>query len=156
MENKIVNLSVIEIQEYINIKYPLIMIDRITEIIPGKSAEGYKNLTMNEWFFPPHFPDNPIMPGLLQIEALTQMIMMTFLTLPEYRSKNPLLLGVDGVKFFKQVVPGDRLDIKAGLKSFRRGIAMGWGIGLVNGEMVCKCEYTGAIPDILGSFSPRK
>jgi 3-hydroxyacyl-[acyl-carrier-protein] dehydratase len=155
MDNKLTNLDILEIQKYLRIRYPLIMIDRVEEVIPGKTARGYKNITINEWFFPPHFPDNPMMPGIFQIEALGQMICMIFLTLPNLKGKLTTSLSVNA-KYIKPIVPGDRLNIEAELKSFRLGIAKGMAIGLVNHAIVCECEYTTAVPDIMAQYSPNR
>ncbi|GHV15678.1 3-hydroxyacyl-[acyl-carrier-protein] dehydratase FabZ [Spirochaetia bacterium] len=149
------SLDINQIQQYQKNRSPYLLIDRITELFPGKYAKGYKNLTMTEWFFPPHYPDNPMMPGLLQIEALNQMIGMCILTLPEYRGMALISLGVDHAEFIKPVVPGDRLDIEAELTYLRRGIGKGKASGFVNRILVCKTEYITSIPEVLKQFSPK-
>ena len=81
------SLSCIELQEYQPNRYPFLMIDHVDEVIPGVSAKGYKNLTLNEWYFPIHFTGAPNMPGALQLEALAQMLTVAITTLPGLKGK---------------------------------------------------------------------
>lgn len=122
-----------EIQKYQQNRYPLLFVDRITEAVPGEYAKGFKNFTYNEWFFPAHFEDEPNVPGFVQIEALTQVFLMTFLTIPEYKGKKTGYVSAKNIRFRKKIVPGDRLDVEATLKSFRRGLARGMAVGSVGG-----------------------
>ena len=151
---KIFNLNAYEIQQYQQNRYPLLFVDEIVEAVPGESAKGYKNFTYNEWFFPAHFEDEPVVPGFVQIEALTQVFLMSFLTIPEYKGKKTGFIQVNN-RFFKKIVPGNRLDIEAELKSFKRGLAKGISTGYVNGELACKAELEIAIPDIMVQFRPK-
>ena len=82
MEEQGFSLNGIELQKYQPNRYPFLMIDYVTEVIPGKSAKGYKNLTNNEWYFPHHFEGHPNMPGALQLEAMAQMLTVAITTLP--------------------------------------------------------------------------
>lgn len=150
------SLSAIEIQRYQQNRYPYLLVDRITEVIPGKSAKGYKNLTQNEWYFPCHFVDHPNMPGMLQIESLAQVFIMTFLTIPEHKGKMTNFIEANNVKFKKKVLPGDRLDIETELKSFRRGLAKGSAAGYVDGELACSADFIIALPDVLEQYTPKK
>lgn len=149
------NLSPLDIQQYQQNRFPCFFIDCIEEAIPGESAQGYKNFTYNEWFFPAHFEDEPVVPGFILIETLTQVFLMSFLTLMENKGKKTGFLSVKNANFKKKVVPGNRLDIKAKLTSYRRGIATGSATGFVNGEVVCQIELSVAVPDILHQFIPR-
>ena len=97
----------------------MLLIDRVTSIVPGESITGYKNITANEEFFNGHFPNKSIMPGVLLIEALGQLSGILFLSQPEYKDKIPMFLGIDRVRFRKQVVPGDRIDISAKVLKLR-------------------------------------
>lgn len=144
------------IQQYQQNRYPLLFIDFVEEVIPGKSAKGHKNFTFNEWFFPAHFADEPNVPGFIQIEALTQLFLMTFLTLPGNKGKKTGFVSVDNARFKRQIIPGDRLDIHAELKSYRRGLARGNSTGYVNNEVACSADLVIAIPDILTGFLPAK
>ena len=95
------------------------MIDRVTELVPGQNGTGYKNVTINEPHFTGHFPELPIMPGVLQVEASAQLACMVMLTVPEYDGYIGLFTGLDSVKFRRMVVPGDQLKITVEMKKFR-------------------------------------
>lgn len=157
MEYEIINnIDAYTIQQYQQNRYPLFFLDYVVEAIPGKCATGYKNFTFNEWFFPAHFEDEPNVPGFIQIEALTQMFLMTFLTIPENKGKKTGFVSIDNAKFKRKIVPGDKLDIKADLTFYRRGLAKGHSEGYVNGELACCANLVVAIPDILNQFNPNK
>jgi len=157
MEEEILkDLDACAIQQYQQNRYPCLFIDYIEEAVPGKSAKGYKNFSFNEWFFPAHFPDEPNVPGFIQLEALTQLFLMTFLTLPGNKGKKTGFVSVENARFKKKIIPGHRLDIHAELKSYSRGLAKGTSIGYVNGEVACSAELVIAIPDILNQFKPVK
>lgn len=140
------------IHEYQQNSYPYLMIDYVDEVIPGKSARGYKYLTANDWFFKCHFPGDPSMPGMLQIEALVQMFALTVLTLEGNKGKVAYLANANNLKFSRKVCPGEKLEIETELISWKRGIGKGTGIGKVNGEIACKADFTITIPDILAQY----
>lgn len=146
-------LDAYQIQQYQQNRFPLLFVDRIVEAVPGKSAQGLKNFTYNEWFFPAHFEDEPNVPGFVQIEALTQVFLMTFLTIPEYKGKKTGFVSVK-MRFRTKIVPGDRLDIAAELHSFKRGLAKGIARGCVDGVPACEAELAIAIPDVMAQFRP--
>lgn len=157
MEEEILkNLDAYAIQQYQQNRYPLLFIDYVEEAVPGKSAKGHKNFSFNEWFFPAHFADEPNVPGFVQIEALTQLFLMTFLTLPGNKGKKTGFVSIENARFKKKIIPGDRLDIRAELKSYRRGLAKGTSVGYINGEVACSAELVIAIPDILNAFIPAR
>lgn len=149
------DLDAYEIQRFQQNRYPLLFVDRITEVVPGKYAKGYKNFTFNEWFFPAHFVDEPNVPGFIQIETLTQVFLMSFLTFPEYKGKKTGFVSVKNARFVKKIIPGDRLEVEAELKSFKRGLAQGCVVGYVNGEQACSAELIIAIPDVMKRFRPK-
>ena len=149
------SLNSVELQEYQQNRYPYLMIDYVDEVIPGVSANGYKNLTLNEWFFPKHFPGEPNMPGALQLESLAQMITIAITTLPGNKGKTTRFLSTT-LKFKKQIFPGDKLVIETRVISWKRGILNGVGVGYTNGTVACEAEMMIAIPDILDQYSPRK
>lgn len=110
-EDKMMNID--EIKKCLPHRYPMLLVDRVTSIVPGESITGYKNVSANEEFFNGHFPNKSIMPGVLLIEAMGQLSGILFLSQPEYKDRIPMFLGIDRVRFRRQVVPGDRLDISA-------------------------------------------
>lgn len=150
------NLDPIEIQTYQQNRYPCFFVDCIEEAVPGKYARGFKNFTFNEWFFPAHFSDEPNVPGFIQIEMLTQVFLMTFLTFPENKGKKTGFVSVDHARFKQKIVPGKRVDIAATLDSYRHGLAKGSAIGTINGEVACQIELTVAVPDVMTAFMPKK
>jgi 3-hydroxyacyl-[acyl-carrier-protein] dehydratase len=126
----------------------------VSLVTPGLSAEGHKNFSFNEWFFPAHFEDEPVVPGFVLVESMTQMFLMTFLTLPENKGKKTGFVEISRAKFFRKVVPGDRLDLCASLGAYKRGIARGRCVGNVGTELCCEIELVVCIPDVLSRFRP--
>lgn len=140
-----ISLDIIEIMKLIPHRYPFLLVDRITECIPCKYSKGYKNLTANEMFFSGHFPNNPIMPGVLQIEALAQTAAPIILTTEQYRGKLALFAGVDNVRFKNIVRPGDRFDMEVELTKVKGPIAKCTGKGMVDGKLCVEAELTIAL-----------
>lgn len=155
-ENGIViyeGIDAYEIQKFQQNRYPLLFIDYVEEVIAGKSAKGFKNFSYNEWFFPAHFEDEPNVPGFVQIESLTQMFLMTFLTIPGNEGRKTAFIK-STTEFKEKIIPGDRLNISAELDSYKRGLAKGKSIGYINGKVACKAELMIAVPDVMRSFRP--
>lgn len=150
----IFDINAYDIQKYQQNRYPCFFVDKITEVKPGKYAKGFKNFTFNEWFFPAHFEDEPNVPGFVQIETLTQVFLMTFLTIPENKGKKTGYVSIEGARFRKKIEPGDRLDIESTLDFYRRGLAKGSVIGYVDNEIACELQLTVTIPDILLKYKP--
>ena len=139
-----------EIKQHRNNRYPLLFIDKMLTVKPGELVSAVKCYSYNEWFFPAHFEDEPNVPGFVLVESMVQTFIMTFLTLPEHKGKNTSFVSIKNVKFFKQVIPGDRIELEAVLDSFKRGIAKGRVVSTRGEELVCKGEFTVALPnDIL-------
>ena len=115
-------LSNIEIQKLIPHRYPFLLVDRILEVTPGVRAVGLKNVTVNEPFFQGHFPNNPIMPGVLIVEALAQVAGVAGMLQPENQGKLGLFAGIDNIRFKRQVVPGDQLILEAEYLVLKMGI----------------------------------
>jgi 3-hydroxyacyl-[acyl-carrier-protein] dehydratase len=149
------SLNCVELQEYQQNRYPYLMIDHVDEVIPGVSAKGYKNLTLNEWFFPKHFPGEPNMPGALMLESLAQMITIAITTLPGNKGKTTRFLS-SNLKFRKQILPGDKMVIETEVLSWKRGILKGKGIAYTNGTIATEAEMVITIPDILEKYTPGK
>lgn len=148
------SLNCVELQLYQQNRYPYLMVDHIDEVIPGVSAKGFKNLTMNEWFFPPHFPGEPNMPGALQLEALAQVLTIAITTLPDLKGKTTRFISAN-LKFKKEIVPGDKLIIETHVLSWKRGLLRGKGVGLTGGELAVEAEMLISVPDIFNRFKPK-
>ena len=138
-------IDVNKIREIIPHRYPFLLLDRITFIEPGLKAIGYKNVSTNEPFFQGHFPGNPIMPGVLIVEAIAQLGCVAMLVKEEYKGMIGLFGGIDGVRFKKPVVPGDKLDLSVELIKLKGPIGKFKGIAKVDGELVCEAEVLFAI-----------
>lgn len=138
-------LDVNQIMEIIPQRSPFLMIDRVEEYIPGESAIAYKNICINEPFFQGHFPGNPIMPGVLIVEAMAQTGAVAVLSLEENKGKNALFGGIDKLKFKKQVVPGDVLKLEVKIIKRKGPIGVGEAIATVDGKLAAKGELTFAI-----------
>ena len=126
-------------------EYPMLLLDGVTDIEPRVLCRAYKNLSYNEWFFPAHFPNRPIMPGTLQLEAFTQAVALPLLVTEDANklSAIPILLaGIDKVRFYKSVFPGDRLEISVKIERIVMGIATASATGSVNNEIVSECKIT--------------
>jgi len=143
------------IHEFQQNRKPYLMIDAADEIIPGISAKGYKDLSWDDWWFKVHWPGDPNMPGMLQIEALVQMCALSILSLPGNKGKIMYLTAANNLKFIKKIVPNSRLDIETHVKSFKRGIAICEGIGLVKNEIVCKAEFNLILPEEIKKYNLR-
>ena len=145
-----------EIFEYQQNRPPYLMIDFVEEVIPGKSAKGYKDLKDDEWFFKVHWPKDPNVPGMLQIESLVQMAALSILTLSGNKGKIMYLISANNLKFIKKIIPNSRLYIETVVKSYKRGIAICKGVGIVNGEMVCKADFNLILPDEINKYNLKK
>lgn len=131
------------------------MVDYVTEFVPGKYANGYKNFTNNEWFFPVHFKDNPNVPGVLQLEAMAQMLTIAITTLPGLKGKVTHALE-HTVRFKREIRPGEQLILKTKVLLWKRGICDGFAQGFLGKELACEANMKITIPEILENFIPRK
>ncbi len=133
-----------QIMEMIPHRYPFLLIDKVIDVVSGESATGIKNVTINEPFFPGHFPQKPVMPGVLILEAMAQtaaVIAVDFLG-EDAQGRVVYFMGIDGAKFRKPVEPGDRLEMK--LTKTRGGGAV-WKFDAeasVEGTVVCQAKLT--------------
>lgn len=139
-EEEILKFDIKGIMDLIPHRYPFILVDRITECLPGKYCKGYKNLTMNETFFVGHFPGNPVFPGVLQLEAMAQVSAGCLVPLPEYKDKLFLYAGIDGVRFRKQIIPGDKFEIESELTKVKGPIAKVHAKGFVDGQLAVEAD----------------
>lgn len=134
-----------EIQNILPHRYPFLLVDRIEEVEQGKRAVGIKNVTVNEPFFQGHFPGNPIMPGVLIVEALAQVGGVAILSMEEYKGKLAVFAGIDKVRFRKQVVPGDVLRMEVELIAIKCGIGKAKASATVDGKLACEGQLMFAI-----------
>ncbi|MBQ7633877.1 MAG: 3-hydroxyacyl-ACP dehydratase FabZ [Alphaproteobacteria bacterium] len=145
-EKKIYNID--EIMKMLPHRYPFLLVDRLIVEEPGERGVGIKNLTMNELFFQGHFPGNPIMPGVLQIEAMAQTagcIVMAAEGNYTEKQRSVLFMSVEGVKFRKPVRPGDQLRMHLEKVKARRNIFVFRGVSKVDDEIVSEAELTAMI-----------
>lgn len=126
-------------------RYPFLLIDRLLEMEVGKRAVGLKNITVNEPYFAGHFPDRPIVPGVVIIEALAQLGCFALLHLEPYKDKLILFTGIDGMRFRRQVTPGDQLILKAEVLRLRSNLARFHGVATVEGQLVAEGDFLCAV-----------
>jgi 3-hydroxyacyl-[acyl-carrier-protein] dehydratase len=138
-------LDINEIKEIIPHRYPFLLVDRILEVEEGKKAIGIKNVTANEEFFNGHFPDYPVMPGVLIVEALAQVGAVAMLKKEENRGRLAFFTGIDKCRFKRQVKPGDQLRLEVEMIRFKGAIGKGKGVATVDGEVACELEMMFAL-----------
>ncbi len=145
MSEEKLSFDIMEIMDMIPHRYPFLLVDKITECIPGKYAKGYKNLTMNEGFFQGHFPGNPIMPGVIQLEALAQCSAPILLCLDQFKGKLALFAGIENVRFKNIVRPGDKFEMEIELLKLKGPIGKSHAVGYVDGKVVVEADMTVAM-----------
>ncbi|HBT48996.1 MAG: 3-hydroxyacyl-[acyl-carrier-protein] dehydratase FabZ [Caldanaerobacter subterraneus] len=133
MENK-------DIRKILPHRYPFLLVDRIIELEEGKRAVGIKNVTANEPFFQGHFPDNPIMPGVLIVEALAQVAGIAVMNVEKFKGKLGLFAGIDKCRFKKVVRPGDQLILEVSIDSIKMGLVKAKGVAKVREEIAATAE----------------
>ena len=119
--------------------------DRVIELEAGKRAVGIKNVTMGDSFFQGHFPNFPVMPGVLIVEAIAQVGAIALLSLEAQQGKIAFFAGIDNVRFKRQVKPGDTLRLEVELGTLRRGIGTGSGTAAVDGDIACRGDFMFAL-----------
>lgn len=138
-------LDSLAIRDILPHRYPFLLVDRVVELTPGERAVGIKNVTANEPFFQGHFPEYPVMPGVLIVEAMAQVGGVALLIQEEHKGKLALFAGINNVRFKRQVKPGDTLLMTVELGAFRRGVGNGTATATIEGEMACKGELMFAL-----------
>ncbi|MCG5102689.1 3-hydroxyacyl-ACP dehydratase FabZ [Oceanobacillus alkalisoli] len=138
-------MNIEEIKAIIPHRYPFLLVDKIEEIDEAKRAVGIKNVTINEPFFEGHFPDYPVMPGVLIVEAMAQVGAIAVLNMEENKGKIGFLAGLDKCRFKRQVKPGDQLRLEVEITRMKGPIGKGKGRATVDGELACEAEITFAI-----------
>ena len=141
-------IDIREVQSILPHRYPFLLVDRIIELDIGKRIVGYKNVTFNEEFFQGHFPEEPVMPGVLIIEAMAQVGgVLAFKSSPEIKRKAVYFAGIDKAKFRKPVTPGDQLRMELEVLRVRQPFWKMKGSGYVEDHLVCEAELTAMIAE---------
>ncbi|MGC6770394.1 3-hydroxyacyl-ACP dehydratase FabZ [Enterococcus sp. LJL51] len=135
-------MNIQEIMEIIPHRYPFLLLDRVDEITVGERVVAVKNVTINEPFFQGHFPTEPVMPGVLILEAFGQAGAVALLSKPEFKGKTAYFGAMDKIRFRKKVVPGDTLILEVEILKMRATAGTGKGIAKVNGKKVAEAELT--------------
>ena len=129
-------------------RYPFLLVDRILELEPGKRAVGIKNVTINEPQFTGHWPDNPVMPGVLLLEAMAQVggiMLLTMLEDSEREDVTAMIVGIDKVRFRRPVLPGDQIKMEAVMKRRKGNMGRIYITAHVDGELACDGEFSFAL-----------
>lgn len=134
-----------EIMEILPHRHPFLLIDTVEEMEPGVRVVAKKNVTFDEPYFAGHFPGNPVMPGVLIVEALAQTGAVAILSQPEWKGKTAYFAGIDKAKFKKKVLPGDTLILATEIIKVKGPIGVGKAVARVDGKLVCSAELTFAI-----------
>lgn len=129
-----------DIQKILPHRYPFLLIDKVIELEEGKRAVGIKNVTMNEQFFQGHFPGNPVMPGVLIVEALAQTGAVAILSLEKYKDKTVYFGGIKSAKFKQKVVPGDTLKLVTEIVKMKGKFGIGTAVAYVGDDIVAEAE----------------
>ncbi len=144
-----------EIQRYHLHRFPYLLIDCVEDIVPGKSVRGYKNFSENEWLFHCNLHEDVPVPFTMLVEVLIEMLVLPILTLDGNARKIMNDTSADQISVNGDVFPGDRLDVKGTIQSYRRGVAVGISEGYVNDKLIISAKLTFVIPEIMEKFRPK-
>jgi 3-hydroxyacyl-[acyl-carrier-protein] dehydratase len=139
-------LEAADIMRVLPHRYPFLLVDRVVELEPGKRVVAIKNITANEPQFTGHFPERPIMPGVLMVEALAQAGGVAVLSLPENRGKLALFAAIDECRFRRTVVPGDTLRLEVTVEKLQRLFGKARAVASVEGEVAVEAQLSFIIP----------
>ena len=133
-----------EIKKLIPHRYPFLLIDKVTDIVKNESATGVKNVTVNEPYFPGHFPSSSVVPGVLQVESMAQTAAVLVAKSLNFSESNALVLltTIDNAKFRKPVIPGDVMSLVISVKRIRNKLWKFYGQVMVDSQKVSECEFT--------------
>lgn len=135
-------LNIQQIKEIIPHRYPMLLIDRVEELVDGEKVTAKKNVTINEPFFQGHFPHEPVMPGVLIVEAMAQAGAVALLSLEQFKGKTAYFGGIDKAKFRQKVTPGDTLILEVEIIKVKSSAGIGKGVARVDGKKVAEAELT--------------
>ena len=145
-------LNLDQIKEYQQNRHPYLFVDYIEKLIPGEQSNGFKILLADEWFFKVHWPGDPNMPGMLQVEALVQTSALALTSLPGNKGKLVYLISADKLKFIKKILPGNKLILNTTIKNYKRGVANVEGRAFVDKTLVCSADFKIIMPDELKKY----
>ena len=138
-------LEIKDIMKILPHRYPFLLIDKVEITLPGKKGIGWKNITINEPYFQGHFPNMPVMPGVLIIESMAQVGGVVLLSEEKYKGKTPYFAGINKARFRKKIVPGDILKMEVEITKIRGSVGIGQGVAFIGENIAAESEFLFAI-----------